>query len=113
MVFINSHWENVENLNDVSNIIRDSFSTDLADAMDKLLAEAERKNNNLENGLEGEIYDLRDTIEEQETYIEILQDTLTAVFKELQDKQDKNLFNGTLRSLEAKAKRKGITIVGK
>ena len=72
MVFINSHWENVENLNDVSNIIRDSFNTDLADAMDKLLAEAEQKNNNLENDLEGEIYDLQDTIEEQETDIEIL-----------------------------------------
>lgn len=110
MVFINSHWENVENLNDVSNIIRDSFNTDLADAMDKLLAEAEQRNNNLENDLEGEIYDLQDTIEEQETDIEILQDTLAAVFKEL---QDKNLFNGTLRSLEAKAKRKGITIAGK
>lgn len=110
MVFINSHWENVENLNDVSNIIRDSFNTDLADAMDKLLAEAEQRNNNLENDLEGEIYNLQDTIEEQETGIEILQDTLTAVFKEL---QDKNLFNGTLRSLEAKAKRKGITIAGK
>ena len=110
MVFINSHWENVENLNDVSNIIRDSFNTDLADAMDKLLAEAEQRNNNLENDLEGEIYDLHDTIEAQETNIEILQDTLAAVFKEL---QDKNLFNGTLRSLEAKAKRKGITIAGK
>lgn len=110
MVFINSHWENVENLNDVSNIIRDSFNTDLADAMDRLLVEAEQRNNNLENDLESEIYDLRDTIEEQETDIEILQDTLAAVFKEL---HDKNLFNGTLRSLEAKAKRKGITIVGK
>lgn len=110
MVFINSHWENVENLNDVSNIIRDSFNTDLADAMDKLLAEAEQRNNNLENDLEGEIYDLQDTIEEQETDIEILQDTLAAVFNEL---QDKNLFNGTFRSLEAKAKRKGITIAGK
>lgn len=110
MVFINGHWENIENLNDVSNIIRDSFNTDLADAMDKLLAEAEQRNNNLENDLEGEIYNLHDTIEEQETNIEILQDTLAAVFKEL---QDKNLFNGTLRSLEAKAKRKGITIAGK
>lgn len=113
MVFINSHWENVENLDDVSCIIRDSFNTDLADAMDKLLAEAEQRNNNLENDLDeldGEIYDLQDTIEEQETDIEILQDTLAAVFKEL---QDKNLFTGTLRSLEAKAKRKGITIAGK
>lgn len=110
MVFINGHWENIENLDDVSCIIRDSFNTDLADAMDKLLAEAEQRNNNLENDLEGEIYNLHDTIEEQETDIEILQDTLAAVFKEL---QDKNLFTGTLRSLEAKVKRKGITIVGK
>lgn len=110
MVFINGHWENIENLDDVSCIIRDSFNTDLADAMDKLLAEEEQRNNNLENDLEGEIYNLQDTIEEQETDIEILQDTLAAVFKEL---QDKNLFTGTLRSLEAKVKRKGITIVGK
>lgn len=69
MVFINGHWENVDNLNDVSCIIRDSFNTDLADAMDKLLTEAEQRNNNLENDLDeldGEIYDLQDTIEEQE-----------------------------------------------
>ena len=78
--------------------------------MDKLLAEAEQRNNNLENDLEGEIYDLQDTVKEQEADIEILQDTLSAVFKEL---QDKNLFNGTLRSLEAKVKRKDITITGK
>lgn len=113
MVFINGQWEDIENLDDVSRIIRESFNTDLADAMDKLLAEAEQKNNNLENDLDeldGEIYDLQDTIEEQETDIEILQDTLAAVFKEL---QDKNLFTGTLCSLEAKAKRKGITIAGK
>lgn len=110
MVFINGQWENVEKLDDVSRIIRESFNTDLADAMDKLLAEAEQRNNNLENDLEGEIYNLHDTIEEQETDIEILRDTLTAVLNEL---QDKNLFNGTLRSLEVKAKRKGITIAGK
>lgn len=110
MVFINGHWENIENLDDVSCIIRDSFNTDLADAMDKLLAEAEQGNNNLENDLDeldGEIYDLQDTIEEQKTDIEILQDTLAAVFKEL---HDKNLFNGTLRSLEAKMKQKGFEV---
>lgn len=110
MVFINGHWENVENLDDVSNLIRESFNTDLADAMNRLLVEAEQRNNNLENDLEGEIYNLQDTVKEQEADIEILQDTLVAVFKEL---RDKNLFNGTLRSLEAKAKRKGITIAGK
>lgn len=53
MVFINSHWENVENLNDVSNIIRDSFSTDLADTMDKLLTKMEQKSGSLEEELGG------------------------------------------------------------
>ena len=110
MVFINGHWENIENLNDVSRIIRESFNTDLADAMDKLLTKREQKRDLLEEELEGEIYDLQDTVKEQEAHIEILQDALSAVFEEL---HDKNLFNGTFRSLEAKVKRKGITIAGK
>ncbi len=110
MVFINGNWENVENLKDVSNIIRESFNTDLADVMDKLFTKMEQKCDLLEEELGGEIYDLQDTVKEQEAHIEILQDTLFAVFKEL---HDNNSFNGTLRSLEAKAKQKGITIVGK
>lgn len=107
MVFINSHWENVENLNDVSNIIRDSFNTDLADAMDKLLTKMEQKSDSLEEELGDEIDDLHDIIEEQTADIETLGAALSAVFKEL---HDKNLFNGTLRSLEAKAKQKGFEV---
>lgn len=107
MVFINSHWENVENLNDVSNIIRDSFNTDLADAMDKLLTKMEQKSGSLEEELGDEIDDLHDIIEEQAADIETLEDALSAVFKEL---RNKNLFNGTLRSLEAKAKQKGFEV---
>lgn len=99
MVFINSHWENVENLDDVSRIIRESFNTDLADAMDKLLTKMEQKSDSLEEVLGDEIDDLHDIINEQAVDIETLGDTLAAVFNEL---QDKNLFNGTLRSLEAK-----------
>lgn len=107
MVFINSHWENVENLNDVSNIIRDSFNTDLADAMDKLLTKMEQKSDSLEEELGDEIDDLHDIIEEQAADIETLEDALSAVFKEL---RNENLFNGTLRSLEAKMKQKGFEV---
>lgn len=107
MVFINGHWENVDNLNDVSRIIRDSFNTDLADAMDKLLTKMEQKSGSLEEELGDEIDDLHDIIEEQAADIETLEDALSAVFKEL---HDKNLFNGTLRSLEAKMKQKGFEV---
>lgn len=114
MVFINGHWENVDNLNDVSNIIRDSFNTDLADAMDKLLTKMdklltkmEQKSDSLEEELGDEIDDLHDIIEEQAADIETLEDALSAVFKEL---RNENLFNGTLRSLEAKMKQKGFEV---
>lgn len=107
MVFINGHWENVDNLNDVSRIIRDSFNTDLADAMDKLLTKMEQKSGSLEEELGDEIDDLHDIIEEQAADIETLEDALSAVFKEL---RNENLFNGTLRSLEAKMKQKGFEV---
>jgi predicted ribosome quality control (RQC) complex YloA/Tae2 family protein len=76
MVFINGHWENVDNLNDVSRIIRDSFNTDLADAMDKLLTKMEQKSGSLEEELGDEIDDLHDIIEEQAADIETLEDAL-------------------------------------
>lgn len=107
MVFINSHWENVDNLNDVSRIIRESFNTDLADTMDKLLTKMEQKSGSLEEELGDEIDDLHDIIEEQAADIETLEDALSAVFKEL---RNENLFNGTLRSLEAKMKQKGFEV---
>lgn len=108
MVFINGQWEDIENLDDVSRIIRESFNTDLADAMDKLLTKMEQKSGSLEEELGGdEVDDLHDIIEEQAADIETLEDALSTVFKEL---HDKNLFNGILHSLEAKMKQKGFEV---
>lgn len=39
MVLINDNWEEVRDLEDVSKIIREYFNKDLADEMDKMIAE--------------------------------------------------------------------------
>ena len=39
MIYINDHWEEVRDLQDVSRIIRENYNYDLADELDKLIPE--------------------------------------------------------------------------
>ena len=39
MMYINKHWETVDTLEDISKIIRENYSEELADKMDELLEE--------------------------------------------------------------------------
>ena len=39
MIYINDHWEEVRDLQDVSKIVREYFNEDLADELDKLIPE--------------------------------------------------------------------------
>ena len=41
MVRIEGHWERIESLEDISRIVREYYSHELADELDKLIPEAE------------------------------------------------------------------------
>ena len=49
MMYINGHWEMVDTLEDVSNVIREHYNEELADKMDELLEQMfDAYNNRLE-----------------------------------------------------------------
>lgn len=84
MILINDNWELVESLQDISNVIREKFSAELADELDSLIPEhddAEYEElqcelNNKEDkidDLENEIDDLERKIEELESKIDELE----------------------------------------
>jgi hypothetical protein len=59
MLYIEGHWETVESLEDVANVIREYYNRELADALDIFIVEQEEYINelkddivNLENWLE-------------------------------------------------------------
>ena len=49
MMYIEKHWETVDDLRDVSRIIREYYNRELADELDKLIVEQEEFVNDLEN----------------------------------------------------------------
>lgn len=49
MMYIEGHWETVESLEDVSNIIREYYNRELADALDVLIDEQEGYIDDLKN----------------------------------------------------------------
>lgn len=80
MIYINEHWEQVNDLQDVSKIIRENFSYDLADELDKLIPEhSNEEYYYLECELDsayGKIAALEDEIAGLENDIEVLKDEL-------------------------------------
>ncbi len=49
MMYIEGHWETVESLEDVASIIREYYSRELADELDKLIDEQEGYIDDLKN----------------------------------------------------------------
>lgn len=49
MMYIEGHWETVESLEDVANIIREYYNRELADALDVLIDEQEGYIDDLKN----------------------------------------------------------------
>ena len=43
MMYIEKHWETVDNLRDVSRIIREYYNRELADELDKFIKEQEEE----------------------------------------------------------------------
>lgn len=49
MMYIEKHWETIEDLRDVSRILREYYNRALADELDELIDEQEEFINDLEN----------------------------------------------------------------
>ena len=49
MLYIEGHWETVESLEDVSNVIREYYNRELADALDVFIDEQEGYIDDLKN----------------------------------------------------------------
>ena len=49
MLYIEGHWETVESLEDVANVIREYYNRELADALDMLIDEQEGYIDDLKN----------------------------------------------------------------
>lgn len=63
MMYIEKHWETIDNLRDISRVIREYYNPELADELDEFIAEQEEyidelKNEivNLDNILEYEMH---------------------------------------------------------
>lgn len=80
MVLIEGNWEEVRDLQDVSNIIREYYSRDLADKMDNLIPEhSDDEYEDLAFDLsnkEEEIISLEDEIDTLENKVETLEEKI-------------------------------------
>lgn len=88
MVYIKDHWEHVHDLQDVSNIIREYYNSDLADELDRLIPNySDDEYRDLVNELEekdGEIESLKDENDMLANHIETLEERIEM----LEDKED-------------------------
>ena len=49
MMYIEKHWETIDNLRDVSRVIREYYNRELADELDSFIEEQEEYINDLKN----------------------------------------------------------------
>ena len=49
MIYIEKHWETIDDLRDISRIIREYYNRELADELDELIVEQEAYIDDLEN----------------------------------------------------------------
>lgn len=87
LIYINGTWFPVENINDVSTIIREYYNTELADQMDQLIPEhtdeeydeltndIEDKNSMMDD-MEDEIFQLNNKIDELEAQLDEANDKI-------------------------------------
>lgn len=80
MILIGENWEQIRNLKDVSNIIREYYNSDLADEMDNLIPE--HSDDEYEDfafdlsNKEEEIISLEDEIDTLENKVETLEEKI-------------------------------------
>lgn len=80
MILIRENWEQIRNLQDVSNIIREYYNSDLADEMDNLIPEhSDDEYEDLTfdlNNKEEKIISLEDEIDTLENKVETLEEKI-------------------------------------
>jgi predicted nucleic acid-binding Zn-ribbon protein len=80
MILIGENWEKIRNLQDVSNIIREYYNSDLADEMDNLIPEhSDDEYEDLAfdlNNKEEKIISLEDEIDTLENKVETLEEKI-------------------------------------
>lgn len=80
MILIGENWEQIRNLQDVSNIIREYYNSDLADEMDNLIPEhSDDEYEDLAfdlNNKEEKIISLEDEIDTLENKVETLEEKI-------------------------------------
>lgn len=80
MILIGENWEKIRNLQDVSNIIREYYNSDLADEMDNLIPEhSDDEYEDLAfdlNNKEEKIISLEDEIDTLENKVETLKEKI-------------------------------------
>ena len=70
MILVNDNWEQIYDLQDVSKIIREYYSRDLADELDKLIPEHTDEEY---EGLKEELWDKENTIDDLESELSTLE----------------------------------------
>lgn len=78
MVLINDNWEQIRDLNDISNIIREYYNNELADELDNLIPEH----------TDEDYYDLESKLMDKEFEVSSLEDELSALDSEISDLKD-------------------------
>lgn len=80
MILIGENWEKIRNLQDISNIIREYYNSDLADEMDNLIPEhSDDEYEDLAfdlNNKEEKIISLEDEIDTLENKVETLEEKI-------------------------------------
>lgn len=92
MILVNENWEEVRDLQDVSKIIRESYNSDLADELDKLIPEHTSE----------EYHGLQCELEEKYSEISQLEDELSYKEGEI-DRKDEEIeeLEKRIRELES------------
>lgn len=83
IIWINGNWEMVENLHDVSKIIRKYYNCELADKLDNLISEVEDYDE-----LEVKLSELEDELRDKENEISELEDELAEKDNDICDLKD-------------------------
>lgn len=85
MILINDNWEQVKDLQDVSNIIRENYNYELADKLDSLISEqSDEKCYRLECELD-ELYMQNSSLEDDVAVLESNIDELNKELEELRE----------------------------
>lgn len=89
MILINDEQYNPLDLEDISKIIREKFSYDLADKMDELVQEFENELENLKNEINSSDYIFENIINDKDKEIYQLREQVDELIEEIRELESK------------------------